>query len=146
MGATQNQVQMEDFERWLSQSLAGKSLAGTRSKRPGRLVFLLRDAQNEVRRCEVYLGAQTLEVRGAWAGAEAVPRLYIRGRFADWLAYMQEPSPERARSLELFGATQVLATLAELLELRQGQIELRAGFKSNGAGRTGDDSLEEDVP
>jgi hypothetical protein len=120
------EIMVGDFEQWLKLGLAGKSLAGRVSAQTGRVIFLFRNEQ-QVSRCEVYLGRDRVEVRGARAGTEAGAQLFVRTRVSDWLEYMKRPTPENARSVELFGTASLLSTLAELLELRQGHVAIRIG-------------------
>lgn len=119
-------AKMADFEAWLTTSLSGKSLARLPAALPGRLVFLLRDETDQLQRCEVYLGQDRIEVRGARAGAESGALLFVRGELKDWFAYLSQPNIERAAALEYHGAAQLISSLAAALELRQGQVALRA--------------------
>lgn len=128
---------MADFESWLATSLSGKSLARLPAALPGRLVFLLRDDQEQLQRCEVYLGQERIEVRGARAGEESGALLFVRGELKDWFAYLSQPTQERAAALEYHGAAQLLASLAAALELRQGQVALRATHHPSTSARNG---------
>ncbi|MCC7382085.1 MAG: hypothetical protein IT384_09655 [Deltaproteobacteria bacterium] len=135
-----------NFEHWLGATLAGKSVADTKSGFAGKLVFLLRSTDDEVERCEVFLGTSRIEVRGRWAGSETLPTLYVRGRLDDWLAYLASPSKERAGALEFYGPLALLETLGELLLLRRGQIAVRAKpANHNGMSRNAQ-STEEEAP